>query len=38
MVLLVTLRTDDPDPLVPTTRLLGELERQSWVERIELDP
>ena len=27
-----------PDPLVPTTRLLGELERQSWVERIELDP
>ena len=38
VVLLVTLRTDDPDPLVPTTRLLGELERQSWVERIELGP
>ena len=37
VVLLVTVRTDDPDPLVPTTRLLGELERQSWVERIEPD-
>ena len=31
-------RTDDPDPLVPTTRLLGELERQVGSSGSSSDP
>ncbi len=38
VLLLLTVRTDDLDPLLPTVRMLAELERQSWVERIELGP
>lgn len=38
VLLLLTVRTDDPDPVIPTVRMLAELERQSWVERIELGP
>ena len=38
VLLLLTVRTDDLDPVLPTVRMLAELERQSWVERIELGP
>ena len=38
VMLLLTVRSDDLDPLLPTVRTLAELERQSWVERIELEP
>jgi DNA-binding CsgD family transcriptional regulator/tetratricopeptide (TPR) repeat protein len=38
VLLLLTVRTDDLDPLLPTVRMLAELERQPWVERIELGP
>jgi DNA-binding CsgD family transcriptional regulator/tetratricopeptide (TPR) repeat protein len=40
-LMLLTVRTDDADPIGPigpTVRLLAELERQRWVERIELGP
>ncbi|HEX2469297.1 MAG TPA: AAA family ATPase [Candidatus Limnocylindrales bacterium] len=37
-LMLLTVRTDDADPIGPTVRLLAELERQPWVDRIELGP
>ena len=36
--MVVTVRTDDLESSVPTVRLLAELERSAWVERIELGP
>ncbi len=38
LLMLVTVRTDAVEPSVATVRLLAELERSSWVERIELGP
>ncbi len=37
-LMLVTVRTDDLESSIPTVRLLAELERNPWVERIELGP
>ncbi|HET7494711.1 MAG TPA: AAA family ATPase [Candidatus Limnocylindrales bacterium] len=38
VLILVTVRTDDLDAGDPTLRFIGELERDPWVERIELGP
>jgi DNA-binding CsgD family transcriptional regulator/tetratricopeptide (TPR) repeat protein len=37
-LMVLTVRTDDLERSVPTVRLLAELERNAWVERIELGP
>jgi DNA-binding CsgD family transcriptional regulator/tetratricopeptide (TPR) repeat protein len=38
VLVIITVRTDDLDAGDPTLRFLGELERDAWVDRIELGP
>jgi DNA-binding CsgD family transcriptional regulator len=37
-LLLITIRTDTLEPTDPCARLVAELERDPWVERLELGP